>query len=76
MLSEERKHEILQTITPTVVSEELVQDGTGLNNRPLVLKYEAPDFIITESYTYRYATNHAGWREATTTYEWEVNNGE
>ena len=65
MISEERKQEILATVTPEIQSQELVQDGTGNNYRPLILTYEAEDFIVTETRSYANPANSSGWKAYT-----------
>ena len=75
MITEERKQEILATVTPEIQSQELVQDGTENNYRPLVLIYTANDYVVTETRNYCKPPNDAGWNSCSSTYESEVNNG-
>lgn len=53
MTTEERKFEILRTVNPTVINEELIPDGTG-HCRPLILRYEAEECMITETRFYMF----------------------
>ena len=69
----------IQLITytqPEVIEQELVQDGTGLNYRPLVLKYSNAEIEVLQTFIYKYPTNSAEWMAASSTYiEKEVSNG-
>lgn len=73
---EERKWEILATVTPIIVNQELVLDGLGTNYRALELRYEAEDYIVTEVRSYINDVDSPGWAAYKSNYEMqEVNNG-
>lgn len=68
MITEDRKNEVLTTITPEVISEELIPDGTG-RKRPLILKYTALDCVITETRFYMFPANDARHEAFTPDYQ-------
>jgi ribulose 1,5-bisphosphate synthetase/thiazole synthase len=71
----QRHIDILESVLPTVISAETILDGTG-NKRPLVQKYTATDFEITETRFYKHLGDSPAWAESTSTYTVkEVSNG-
>lgn len=77
----------LENITPEIVEQELIPDGTGINFRPIKKRYVGNDFVVDEVFTYKHLTNHPAWlsvsnleliepdlSEVETFREWDISN--